>query len=484
MKLWSEWHNDCAQVGCEQAAALPDYYPPIQRVVRAEGQPCITQVREQDGVVSVSGEVALVLLYQTEDEKGLCSYRTVVPFSQSFSLPEGGAGACDARAGAALVTCRITAPRRVAFKAQLPVYLTVSGEKPLRGPEPQADMLYHIQSVEGRCGLGCATRRFHLTEKGECDRMPAAALHSCAAVCVTEVSAAGGKTLVKGELSVRTLFVTRDDEVGMVRYVFPVSQLLDLPSGEGIDVEAVFTVGQVETECGETMDGSKGRFSYEIDLSVSACASESRRCELVCDAFSTTHALDCTRESTLLSALVERCRGSVDVTLSIPDDPEGGMLIDTTAALLSVSGKADGKILQMEGECALCLLCLEDSGRIRARELTLPFTASIPCKKQGRVTWQVCVWSALPVPDGVRMSLRYEAAVWQDTVCEHLCTAIPDPSRPLPPHTRYPVTVYFADKGELLWDIAKKYRISPNRIRECNGLEGEEITQARRLLIL
>lgn len=484
MKLWSEWHNDCAQVGCEQAAALPDYYPPIQRVVRAEGQPCITQVREQDGVVTVSGEIAMVLLYQTEDEKGLCSYRTVAPFSQTFSLPEGGAGACDARAGLGQVTCRISAPRRVAFKAQFPVYLTVSGEKPLHGPEPQADMLYHVKSVEGRCGAGCAARRFHLSEKGECDRMPAAALHSDAAVCVTEVSAAGGKTLVKGELSVRTLFVTRDDQVGMVRYVFPVSQLLDLPCGEGIDVEAVFTVGQLETECGESTDGSKGRFSYEIDLSVSACAGENRTCELVCDAFSTTHAIDCTRESTTFSTPIERCRGSVDVTLSVPDDPEGGMLIDASAALSAVDGKADGRALQMEGESALCLLYLEDSGRIRARELTLPFTASIPCQKQGRVAWQVCVWSVLPVADGVRLTLRYEATIWRDTVCEHLCTATPDISRPLPPYTRYPVTVYFADKGELLWDIAKKYRISPKRIRECNGLEGEEITQARRLLIL
>ena len=54
----------------------------------------------------------------------------------------------------------------------------------------------------------------------------------------------------------------------------------------------------------------------------------------------------------------------------------------------------------------------------------------------------------------------------------------------MPPVTRYPVTVYFADKGEAVWDIAKKYRVSPDRIRKDNGIAGEEITENCRLLIM
>lgn len=484
MKIWSDLHQDCAQVVCEQAASLPDYYPPVMRVVRAEGQPCVKEVREHDGVVTVSGEVELTLLYQTEDEKGLCSYRTAAAFSQTFSLPEQGSGSCDAYAARPTVTCRLASARRVSFKAALAVYLTVSGDKELAGPERQDDMLYLVRSVEGRCGLGCAVRRFHISERGECDSIPAAVLESRARAVVTEITAAGGKTLVKGELSVRTLFVTKEDQVGMVRYTFPLSQLIDLPFGDGIDTDVRFRVGSVEVEAGESMDGSKGRFSYEIDLSVIACATESRRFELISDAFSTTHALDAAREQTVLSNLAGRMRGSVDVELTVPAEPDGGLVIDADAVVNTCSGKAEGGKLKMEGECAVMLLCQEDTGRITARELTLPFHAEVPSSKEGRAQLTVCVWSALATQEGVRLTLRYEAALWQDASCDYLCSAAPDLSRPLPELRRAPVTIYFADKGELVWDIAKKYRVAPQSICAVNGIEEDIMTENRRLLIL
>ncbi len=484
MKIWSELHQDCAQVVCEQAASLPDYYPPVMRVVRAEGQPCVKEVREHDGVVTVSGEVALTLLYQTEDEKGLCAYRTAAAFTQTFSLPENSSGSCDAYAARPTVTCRLTSARRVSFKAALAVYLTVAGDKELSGPERQDDMLYLVRSVEARCGLGCAVRRFHISERGECDSIPAAVLESRARAVVTEITAAGGKTLVKGELSVRALFVTKEDQIGMVRYTFPLSQLIDLPFGEGIDTDVRLRVGSIEVEAGESMDGSKGRLAFEIDLSVIACATESRRFELMSDAFSTTHALDAAREQTVLSNLSGRLRGSVDVELTIPAEPDGGLVIDADAIVNTCSGKAEGGKLKMEGECAVLLLCQEDIGRITARELTLPFAAEIPSAKDGRAQLYVCVWSALPTQEGVRLTLRYEAALWQDTPCDYLCSAMPDRSRPLPELHRAPVTVYFADKGELIWDIAKKYRVAPQSICKDNALEGDTVTENRRLLIM
>ena len=484
MKIWSPRHRDCAQVICEQAAALPDYYPPILSVVRTAGHAWIKEVREQAGVVQVSGEVSVTLLYQTEDEKGLCSYNTTAPFSHSFSLPEGCSGRADAHVGMVGVTCRLTSARRISFKVSVPVTLTVDGERELSGPTPCEGMHYLVRSMQGRCLLGCASRKTHLSEKGECDRLPAAALDTKVSAAVTELSGAGGKTLVKGELAVRTLYVTREDEIGVACYTFPVSQLLDLPYGESAEHDVQIQVCAVEVESGETMDGGRGRFGYEIDLTITACATEHRSCDLICDAFSATHALDLTRDSVELVTGLGRTRGSIEVHLPLPEDPEGGVVLDVVAALPTIGVRmGDGKPT-LDGECALAILMLEESGRIRSREVTLPLTAVLPHNGQGRATVQACVWSALPTAEGVRLTLRYELSLWQDRVCEHLSAAIPDASKPLPPMTRHPITVYFADKGEAVWDIAKKYRISPEQIRKCNGIEGEEITENCRLLIV
>lgn len=484
MKIWSRRHNDCAQVICEQAAALPDYYPPIMRVVRTAGHAWIKEVREQGGIVQVSGEAAVTLMYQTEDEKGLCAYRTTAPFSHSFSLPEGCTGRADAYVGMVGVTCRLTSARRVSFKVSVPVTLTVDGEKELSGPDPCEGMHYLVRSVQGRCLLGCASRKTHISEKGECDRLPAAALDTKVSACVTEMSGAGGKTLVKGELAVRTLYVTREDEVGVACYTFPISQLLDLPYGEQVDHDVQIQVCAIEVEIGETMDGSRGRFDYEIDLAITACAAEHRSCDLICDAFSATHTLDVTRDSAELVTGLGRTRGSVEVNLSLPEDPEGGVVLDVVAALPTLGIKVTDSKPTLDGECALAVLMLEESGRIRSRELTLPLTAVLPHNCRGRATVRACIWSALPTAEGVRLTLRYELALWQDCTCEHLSSASPNENKPLPTLSRHPITVYFADKGEAVWDIAKKYRTSPDQIRKSNGIEGEEITENCRLLIV
>lgn len=484
MKYWSRRHKDCAQVICEQASALPDYYPPILRVVRTAGHAWVTEVREQAGVVQVFGEAALTLLYQTEDEKGLCSYALTLPFSHSFSLPEGCSGRANAVAGVPNVTCRLTSARRVTFKVSLPVTLTVNGEQELGGPSPAEGMHYLVKPMPMRVLMGEASRKTHISETVECERLPVAALETKGCAVVTELAAAGGKTLVRGELTVHTLYVTREDDVGVACHTFPLSQLLDLPFGEEIDQEVKIGVGAVAVEVGESMNGGRGRLSFDIDLAITAIATTTRTCDLICDAFCATHACTLSRDTTQSSVLAERTRGTAEVMLPLPEDPEGGSVLDVVAVLPALSAKVEGGKLTMEGECALTLLVAEDGGRIRSREVTLPLQITRPCNGTGRA--EVCArpWSAIPAGDGVRLVLRYELALWQETSVDYLCSAAPDESKPLPSLERAPVTVYFAEAGEAVWDIAKKYRISPGAIRKANALDGEQLKENCRLLIM
>lgn len=43
--------------------------------------------------------------------------------------------------------------------------------------------------------------------------------------------------------------------------------------------------------------------------------------------------------------------------------------------------------------------------------------------------------------------------------------------------------LYFADEGENVWDIAKRYNTSVRSIIEDNGLEGEQIEKRGMMLI-
>ena len=50
-------------------------------------------------------------------------------------------------------------------------------------------------------------------------------------------------------------------------------------------------------------------------------------------------------------------------------------------------------------------------------------------------------------------------------------------------HTRPLMVVYFANAGDTIWEIAKKYRTRPDIIKSANNLESEKIEKGKRLLI-
>ena len=47
-----------------------------------------------------------------------------------------------------------------------------------------------------------------------------------------------------------------------------------------------------------------------------------------------------------------------------------------------------------------------------------------------------------------------------------------------------PMTVYAAKEGDSLWGIAKKFKTSAETVSRLNQLEGEQISEGRKLLII
>ena len=46
------------------------------------------------------------------------------------------------------------------------------------------------------------------------------------------------------------------------------------------------------------------------------------------------------------------------------------------------------------------------------------------------------------------------------------------------------MTVYAAKEGDSLWGIAKKFKTSAETVSRLNQLEGEQISEGRKLLII
>ena len=51
------------------------------------------------------------------------------------------------------------------------------------------------------------------------------------------------------------------------------------------------------------------------------------------------------------------------------------------------------------------------------------------------------------------------------------------------PNPAVALRIYYAKKGEEIFEIAKRYHVAPQAVLEDNGLEGSQLEEDRRLLV-
>ena len=83
----------------------------------------------------------------------------------------------------------------------------------------------------------------------------------------------------------------------------------------------------------------------------------------------------------------------------------------------------------------------------------------------------------------MRLELRLNAAVCSQIKENIVCEMIPDEQKPKVHDYSCALTLYYADEGESVWEIARRYDTSQEAIRKENDLSGETVEKRGMLLI-
>ena len=137
--------------------ALPEYYPPVGRILKCFVTPTEEAVTFADGRVSVAGCAAMRLLY-ADDENRLHCYRTEAKYTKILQTDARDANAAvlvsqDVRT----INCRALGPKRVEIKANISVRAVLLG---IAETETVSAAGEDLGNGDGfRCGGGPAASR-------------------------------------------------------------------------------------------------------------------------------------------------------------------------------------------------------------------------------------------------------------------------------------------------------------------------------------
>ena len=485
------------EVPIEYDMLLPDYCPDIMKILKCCALPVFTQTTAEGGTLTAEGYVQLNLYYLTEGMQLRCC-ESRAPFSKTSDLkctPENPAVTVFGHME--YLNCRAISPRRVDVRGAMTMGTKVIAQKEeeLVADAAGGGIQLRRSAVESMCLVGTAQRSFTVREELELSQgKPAVGVlvRKAASACVTECKVIPGKVIMKGDLTLEILYLSSEDEAPeTMRYTLPVSQIADIPGAEEgcvCDVRLHVTACDVQPKA--DLDGETTMLSAEVTLCMNVHCYRAVETSAVSDAYSTSSEATYTQRQMNTMRLVSQMEGEHAYREQM-ELPEGAtQVLELWCEAVCTGCRPEGAEAKLCVRLNICMIALDSENNPAYFEKPVELEHGITLQDgQDNLYANVQAqagpseFSVLGGGIEVRCSIRLIGVVFaveKNTVMSELNV---DESKPRTADEAAALTIYFAQAGECVWDIAKRYQTAVSAVMEENAIEQETLPARTTLLI-
>lgn len=315
-----------------------------------------------------------------------------------------------------------------------------------------------------------------------------------ASACVTDFKAISGKIITKGELCLKVLYYSDDEEpkICNIEYSLPISQIIDCDgANENSSVIVMYDVACVNLQPKPRLDGMISEIGVEAKINVCVICHNQNRIQAVTDCYFTKY--ECLPKYKNISLYnlqeIEKDKSVYKNTICLPKG---------TCEVISVREECTEKSFTYK-DGTICFVCniivhifirdkdgeikhIEDKqefvykrniqlntndvrGFLKANILCSSFNLMADCSLEYRC--EICISGGIYTVTKDKVICEIEQGEEKENAQNRNCC----------------LKVYFASKGECVWDIAKKYNTSIDSVVEENEIESEELSERMMLII-
>ena len=480
-------YDGCQEQPVDLDISLPDYCPDIQRILKCQVYPRITGRNIMGDRLELEGTYSVKVFYLDAGGTALRCCENSSSFFAAITLKQPADGAhVSAFTRVEYINCRATSPRRLDIHGAFSVCAKVVGRTDsevvcgIEGEEiEQKRQVMPYSRLAGFCG-----QQFPLEEVLELPASKPGAdniLRTTAFASLQDSKTVAGKLMVKGEVTLKILYTSVLDETMLetMEYAIPFSQMLD-----GSDFtddclcEVRLQIAGLTIQVKNDYSGDKTFFDVQITV--------------VTDAYSKAYELEIGYQQKTLEQVVELLNDSAIQKSSIALEGAGiSKVFDVWNELSAVTAaEQDGQIVY-KGKFNVCILAANKENRPFYTERMIDFEYAHPWGAEKPKGVKCTSWlyvagiSYRITGDGIEIKaeLRLEAQVITQSSLKIISEIRADEDRPRARDTSAALSIYYADPGESLWDIARAYCTSVDAIRQENNLAGEFVESRGMLLI-
>lgn len=480
--------------------SLPDYCPDIERILKCRVCPSVTGKSVSGDMLEVDGSALISLYYLDSKKRAIRLCEHTVPFSCSFGLKSAATDpVASVRLKTEYINCRALSPRRVDIHGAFSVCVSV------RSRSEQE----YFSSIEGEdieqkkqkltISRLCASvqQQFSITEVldiGQGKGFPESILRSELSVRMDSSKALSDKIMINGEAVLRMLYVTELESGAQDTMTFniPFSQVLD---AGGVNESTINEVGlevmNYDVSLKSEFDENSTLVTLDAKISASIIARQDEEIEVATDAYSTEYELSLDSKQYQFSRLAESISQRFTVVGEVSTgDNEISQIIDLWCDSISsmVSVENEGASVRGKAVCSIFALDPDGTPFYIERPLDINYTADINAGPESSVKADVRVAGLTFRITGdnsveIRAELQLLGAVYESASVRGIISAEYSEDKLRGKDRAAALTLYYAEEGERLWDIACAYCTSAEAVRLENNMSGDTVAARGMILI-
>lgn len=474
-----------------QDSVVPDTMPDISEILETSGTLMIRSKDISDGGVRLTAGIAVNVVYKPEGEERACGLELSIPVSitvEDENIKDGSE--CISSISILSVDTRVLNPRKILVKAEICADIScfALGKMELCGDagDPSKGIYVRKKTVTLTPVVAVREKTFVLTDEFSipASKAPAKELLSRRiSVTADEVKPMGNKLVFKGCVKCRMLYCTTDDMVAEEEFTSNYSQIIEIDTACS---DPVAELGIMLTGAYfEVLSSGEGRvISMELHLLAQTVCCERMEASYIADAYSNTNPLSLTmRENSMTcirrqAVLRENLREVCETPCQVLE------VVGAYALPCAVETASSGLHLPV----TVCMIYKANDGTIHSgrRKLEIEFPLSLEDGERVRImSADISDLYLSPAAEGIEVHLHGELNVSILGTCEFdVVDGIScDETAALDHSGRPSLVVLKASSGDDLWSLAKENCSTLDMIRSVNGLDGEDGTWEKYLLI-
>ncbi len=483
---------------------LPDYYPEIFKIIKCITTPRIVSCSVNGDKLNYDISVSVRVLYCAEESGAIQVIEQKMMYSKTADMSRTGIDPdINIVPRTDYINCRAVNQRRIdirgAVSADINVFDTAKSEiiSDAFGMDIQLKKLPVTYPVNRLY----TSKIISLNDEFELG-MSKPAIDSIvwydAVVASTDKKVIANKMVAKGELYINMLYTySSGGETGMesMQFTMPFSQIIEL---EGIDerFECFVDADVMSCEIQPHADGEGNSKLAECDLSlmIKCTAYRTSTVEFAVDEYSSSYESSDTKADVKIETMPQYINYSGIIKASVNNGGDDINCIYSVKCQIkdyTTSADTENKCVIISGNAVYTVIYCDGEKKSSAIEKEEPFELNIPISEIS----ENCIIKLKAAPISCSYNLVSENTVEIKTdikVCGTVCCVINinglsdifvDENSSVMHDNNCAVKLYFADCGETVWDIAKRYRSSVDAIIDENDIDSETISDNCMLII-